>query len=272
MFKTGIKKLTNTSLFSNTTNKFQFNSMFYNKNLSLFNLSSKKGKKNLQPLSSKLENLEFTQDPSHIHLKTHIGKFPYFPINDHPLIPGYARFLPITMKLSEKISEYLDNDETQKFVLSVSKERLSENNQLKSLLEGVNYIPEIDNSDQVFEIGCVCEIKLSEQKEIGNSAFVMPLSICKIESFTVQPKPQDLGEVEAKIFLEEELSEDKLDEETHMKHQFLKKLFEKMAATSKDENFIRLLSALQQNYNLNNLNELIWMAVACLSLPKFFHK
>lgn len=272
-------------------------------------------KKLVNPLNSKLSQLKLSQDSVNPYLKTHTGLFPYLPLNDHPLVPGYTRFLPMSLKLSDKISELVEKDETQKFVFSVVKENKSVDqiSQIKQLLEQLNYVPEITSSSQVYDIGCICELKLTDNKESGTSAFILPLSICKIESFTIEPTPNEIGEVKAKIYFEEDISEDRLKElidsevsqqeeeklqveiensiksesndkrkiekvdyfpnkETLIKFHFLKKMIEKTLTESKDEQFIRIISALQQNYNTDSLNETIWMAVACLALPKFFHK
>lgn len=280
--------------------------------LSKFSFARKK--KLINPLNTKLSQLKLSQDNVNPYLKTHTGLFPYLPLNDHPLVPGYTRFLPMSMKLSDKLAEMIEKDDSQKFVFSVVKENKSADqmSQIKQLLEQLNYIPEITSSSQVYDIGCICELKLADNKESGTSAFILPLSICKIESFTIEPKPNEVGEVKAKIFVEEDISEERLKElidsevtqqeeeklhveiennikiesnsndkakidyfpnkETLIKFHFLKKMIEKTIAESKDEQFIRIISALQQNYNSDSLNETIWMAVACLALPKFFHK
>ena len=41
---------------------------------------------------------------------------------------------------------------------------------------------------------------------------------------------------------------------------------------SKDENFKKLIIALSHNFNIEIINELIYMCISCLALPKFFHK
>jgi ATP-dependent Lon protease len=60
--------------------------------------------------------------------------------------------------------------------------------------------------------------------------------------------------------------------EMSVKYQYLKNLLTRSMETSKDENFKRLIIALAQNFNTEIINELIYMCISCLSLPKFFHK
>lgn len=225
-----------------------------------------------------LEDLEFVEHENYKHLKTHVGKFPFLPINNHPLIPGYSRFVPISIKLAEKLMEFSEKSETEKtktkVVMSVLKDNHSDDSthQLKNLIENVNFIPDITSSKQVFEIGCICEVQITEQKETGRSALIIPLTVCKIEEFTIEPKSNEIAEVRATIFKEDSLSPDQLEQDSQLKYEFLKKMLEKIITASKDENFTRLLMALQQNYNINVVNELIYLTLSSLALPKFFHK
>jgi Lon-like ATP-dependent protease len=237
-------------------------------------------KKNLKAINPSidqgLDEFEFIEDPTFKNQKVHQGEFNYLPINDHPLIPGYTRFLPISMKLAEKIKNLTDeNSEVRpKIIMSVIKDTNTPqlNLQMRNMIENVNFIPEITSSNQVFEIGCVCEIQIAEQRQTGTSALIVPLSICRIDEFTIEPSPNELGKVKATIYKEIPLNEEMLDSDQQIKYQFLKKLLEKTIAESKDENFMRLLIALKQNYNTESLNDLINISLASLSLPKFFHK
>lgn len=81
-----------------------------------------------------------------------------------------------------------------------------------------------------------------------------------------------MGEAKVTVFKEENLSETDVDMEMAVKYQYLKNLLTKAMETSKDENFKRLIVALAQNFNTESINELIYMCISCLSLPKFFHK
>jgi hypothetical protein len=31
----------------------------------------------------------------------------------------------------------------------------------------VNFVPEIKNDNEVYDVGCICEVKIREQKEFG---------------------------------------------------------------------------------------------------------
>jgi ATP-dependent Lon protease len=99
---------------------------------------------------------------------------------------------------------------------------------------------------------------------------IRPLSICKIVEFTINPNP--IGEVQASIFKEENLTEVDVDMETATKYQYLKNLLNQAMETSKDDNFKRLIIALAQNFDVEIVNQLIYMCISCLALPKFFHK
>ena len=54
------------------------------------------------------------------NVKTRLGRFPYFPIDDHPLVPGYSRMIPISREFIDKLKE-LSNGEILKTVVSVCK-------------------------------------------------------------------------------------------------------------------------------------------------------
>lgn len=60
--------------------------------------------------------------------------------------------------------------------------------------------------------------------------------------------------------------------ETAVKYQYLRNLFNQSAQYSKDENFRRLIMALNQNFNVDSVNQLVYLAISCLAIPKFFHK
>ncbi len=50
-------------------------------------------------------------------IKVNQGIYPYMPLDDHPLIPGYARMIAISREISEKLKE-MDVEKT-KLVISV---------------------------------------------------------------------------------------------------------------------------------------------------------
>jgi Lon-like ATP-dependent protease len=99
---------------------------------------------------------------------------------------------------------------------------------------------------------------------------IRPLSICKITEFTILPSP--IGEVKAIVYKEEALKETDLDMDTAVKYNYLKNLLNKVMESSKDENLKRMIVALAQQFNVENLHELIYLCISCLSIPKFFHK
>jgi hypothetical protein len=53
------------------------------------------------------------------HIRKFAGTFPYLPLDDHPLIPGYARLISITKEIAEKL--VADNVEEKKLCMSVLK-------------------------------------------------------------------------------------------------------------------------------------------------------
>jgi Lon-like ATP-dependent protease len=84
--------------------------------------------------------------------------------------------------------------------------------------------------------------------------------------------PTPVGQVKVTIYKEENKTEADLDVETAVKYNYLKNLLNKVIESSKDENLRRLLLALAQQFNIDNMNELIYMCISCLAIPKFFHK
>lgn len=68
------------------------------------------------------------------------------------------------------------------------------------------------------------------------------------------------------------MSELDVDMEMTVKYQYLKNVLTKAMEYSKDENFKKLIIALSHNFNIEIINELVYMCLSCLALPKFFHK
>lgn len=142
----------------------------------------------------------------------------------------------------------------------------------------VNFIPDIKSPDEVYDVGCLCEVKIKEQREFGviyviiiqQNVLIKPLSICKITEFTINPTP--FGEVKAMVFQEESLTEHNVDMETAVKFQYLRSLLSRVTENSKDDNFKRLIIALSQNYNIDVINDLINLCISSLAMPKIFHK
>ena len=84
--------------------------------------------------------------------------------------------------------------------------------------------------------------------------------------------PQPLGEVKIEVYIEDDIFLKDVDMETAVKYQYLRNLFNQSAQYSKDENFRRLIMALNQNFNVDSVNQLVYLAISCLAIPKFFHK
>lgn len=141
-------------------------------NCSRFNIITKKPKifgKNLSPDSEETPELvDITEDheSKFTNVKVFQGKFPYMPIDDHPLIPGYARMLNISKELFEKLKEA--KVEQNQLVISVARnpEQL-EAIQLSMQQIPLNFVPNIKSKNEVFDVGCLCEVKLREEKNFG---------------------------------------------------------------------------------------------------------
>ena len=63
-----------------------------------------------------------------------------------------------------------------------------------------------------------------------------------------------------------------MDMEMSVKYQYLKNLLNVAMDSSKDENFRRLIIAYSQNFDLNFVNDLIYMCLSCLTLPRYLYK
>jgi hypothetical protein len=97
------------------------NNMFLNKN-KIFNTSFSR---KINPSSNK-ENLPEIKEENYLekiskfeNIKILQGKYPYMPLDDHPLIPGYARMIAISREISDKLKEL--KAESTKLVVSVCK-------------------------------------------------------------------------------------------------------------------------------------------------------
>ncbi len=77
------------------------------------------GSKSFKPVALPEENLEsFVEDGKELeYVKIYSGLYPYMPLDDHPLIPGYSRILAVTRELTDKLKEM--NVEKTKLVISV---------------------------------------------------------------------------------------------------------------------------------------------------------
>jgi hypothetical protein len=107
-----LKCLSNTFLKkSNFTNNTRlFNSLHY------YNFVRKSPKK---PNDEATPDTPETENENPDNMKVSFGTFPYLPLNDHPLIPGYGRLLAVTSEITEKLKEL--NAEKTKIIVSVVK-------------------------------------------------------------------------------------------------------------------------------------------------------
>jgi hypothetical protein len=83
---------------------------------SMFSFGRKITKKSNDPLEPETQEIE---DENPENIKVSFGTYPYLPLNDHPLIPGYGRLLAVTSEITEKLKEM--NAEKTKIVVSVVK-------------------------------------------------------------------------------------------------------------------------------------------------------
>ncbi len=87
--------------------KLPYNSL-YLKTLNIFSFSRKNSKVKT--------SVEFAEEyPANV---SH-GIYPYFPLNDHPLIPGYGRLITVSSEITNRLKEL--NAEKTKIVVSVSR-------------------------------------------------------------------------------------------------------------------------------------------------------
>jgi len=140
-------------------------------NCSRFNVLTKKPKIFAKKLNldsaSNPELVDITEQEEKIkHIKIYQGKFPYMPIDDHPLIPGYARMLNVSKELFDKLKEA--KVEQNQLVISVTKNpEQIEAVQLSMQQIPLNFVPNIKSKNDVYDVGCVCEVKLREEKNFG---------------------------------------------------------------------------------------------------------
>ena len=141
-------------------------------NCSRFNVMTKKpkllGKKLSEDPGEYPELVDITEDCENKfkNVKVFQGKFPYMPIDDHPLIPGYARMMNISKELFDKLKEA--NVEQNQLVISVTKNpEQIEAIQLSMQQIPLNFVPNVKSKNEVYEFGCLCEVKLREEKHFG---------------------------------------------------------------------------------------------------------
>jgi hypothetical protein len=106
-------------LFSNILNKRQ--KSLYKFTPSRYNFARKNSKESEMqiPESAEGAGTEVYQENGIKldYIKNYHGLYPYMPLDDHPLIPGYARMIAVTREITDKLKEM--NVEKTKLVISV---------------------------------------------------------------------------------------------------------------------------------------------------------
>lgn len=74
-----------------------------------------------EPLDPNIETDEYIDEQGNKlnYVKVFHGIYPYLPLDDHPLIPGYARIIALTREITEKLKAL--NAEKTKLVIFVLK-------------------------------------------------------------------------------------------------------------------------------------------------------
>lgn len=216
----------------------------------------------------------FTQPRSQIPKKDYKTNnpnkiYPFLPLNDHPLVPGMPRIIPISKNIISSIKSL--NEEKSTFVLSVLKNKPIQDFFLYKF-SNLNYIPQIKTINEVHNIGCLCDISFKvnpkNPNDISNTLIINPLDICKIEKLITHPNP--IGKVKAKVYKEKKMFQGKLSPDLEIKYSFLQELLIKTVKVISDDNCRGYLLSLKENFNTKCLNELINLSIASLSFPSIF--
>ncbi len=99
--------------------------MFYRSSFYRFDFSRKTLKTNGLPISEPfgegVVGEDYVEEGGNKldYIKVYNGTYPYMPLDDHPLIPGYARMIAVTREIIDKLKEA--NVEKTKIVMSVLK-------------------------------------------------------------------------------------------------------------------------------------------------------
>ena len=100
--------------------RFFYKSSFYRfdfsrKNLKTSNLSIS------EPFGEGIKPEEYKEEGGNTldYIKVYHGSYPFMPLDDHPLIPGYARMIAVSREIIDKLKEA--NVEKTKLVMSVLK-------------------------------------------------------------------------------------------------------------------------------------------------------
>ena len=198
--------------------------------------------------------------------------YPFLPLNEHPLIPGMPRIIPVTKHIITSLNKL--KDKKTPIIFSVMKNKPMQDLFLYKFTN-LNFIPKIKNINEVNEIGCLCDITIKKQQQnqnsispINNTLILNPLHICKIEKIINLPNP--IGNVKAKIFKERKVYQGNLPPDLDIKYSFLQELLIKTVKVISDDNCRGYLISLKDNFNIKCLNELVNLSIASLSFPTLF--
>ena len=198
--------------------------------------------------------------------------YPFLPLNEHPLIPGMPRIIPVTRHIITSLNKL--KDKKTPIIFSVMKNKPMQDLFLYKFTN-LNFIPKIKNINEVNEIGCLCDVTIKKQQQNQNSISAMnntlilnPLHICRIEKMINLPNP--VGNVKAKVFKERKIYQGSLPPDLDIKYSFLQELLIKTVKVISDDNCRGYLISLKDNFNIKCLNELVNLSIASLSFPTLF--
>jgi hypothetical protein len=100
--------------------RFFYKSSFYRFDFSRKNLKTSNISIN-EPFGEGIKPEDYQEDSGKKldYIKVYNGSYPYMPLDDHPLIPGYARMIAVSRDIIDKLKEA--NVEKTKLVMSVLK-------------------------------------------------------------------------------------------------------------------------------------------------------
>ena len=165
-----LKKIFRIAKGTNSKNNILLKQEFFQIQRSFFARSLKRAEQSAlsKIFSQKGEDYVDESGEKQSHIKKYSDNFIYLPLVDHPLIPGYTRLINMTKDIVEKLNA--EKIEEKFLCMSVLKNPDQiEGLTLSSLGMPIqNFIPEIKSADEVYDFGCVCEIRFDGgQKEFG---------------------------------------------------------------------------------------------------------
>jgi hypothetical protein len=96
----------------------------------------------------------------------------------------------------------------------------------------------------------------------------IPLHVCLIKEFLSLPK--SVGEVVVDVIVEEEVRESNAEMEVSVKHHYIKNLLKETMNISQEEIIKNVMLGMTHIYNINSVTHVIYLAIACLDLNKFY--